>query len=292
MKILVTGGGGQVGREFADLQDPNVIVLSRAECDITSVQSITAVINEHQPTIIVNTAAYTAVDKAEKEVELAYQINRDGVANLAKACAQADIPLIHLSTDYVFDGTKKGAYCETDVPNPQSIYGKSKLAGEEVLMALHGKHIIVRVSWVFGQYGKNFVKTIQRLASERDELKIVADQIGCPTSAASIANMIIQLCDKINKGQEKWGLFHYCNAPATTWFEFAKKIIAASNVNKPLSVLPLATKEYPTPAKRPANSVLNCDKIQAVFDIMQADWQQELVMVCQQLVGFQGKATV
>ncbi len=286
MKILITGAQGQVGQEFVALNRSDLICLSRSECDITDLPNLKSAIKRYQPNFIINTAAYTAVDKAETEIDLAYQINRDGVANLAMLCKQHNIPLIHISTDYVFDGNKKSAYLETDLPNPQSVYGASKLSGEQALIQLHEQYIILRVSWVFGQFGKNFVKTIIRLAKEREELKIVADQLGCPTSAHSIAEVALTIVEHINQGKTSWGVYHYCNLKPTNWFEFAQKIVAEAKKYKSLAVqnmIPITTADYPTPAKRPANSVLNCQKFQAEFGIISANWERELAKVVRTL---------
>ncbi len=269
MYVLVAGGNGQVGSEFNALATDNIHVaaLGSAELDVTSPDSINAAIERYSPNVIINAAAYTAVDKAETEAEIAYKINRDGVANLAAACKKQDIPLIHISTDYVFDGKSKEPYSEEDISNPQGVYGASKLAGELALKECWEKHIIVRVSWVFGQYGNNFVKTMLRLAEDRDELSVVADQWGAPTAARSIAENLLKCAERCNSGESEkgeksvtWGVYHLPSSPFTNWHGFAESIFAkaakAGYLTKAPRVKPIASSEYPTPASRPENSRL------------------------------------
>ena len=284
MKILLVGANGQVGREIQDLCKKDHIAIAafnREQLDITNASDLE---NKLAPcisknTYLVNAAAYTAVDKAEDESELAFSVNRDAVANLAHFAKQHNIPLIHISTDYVFAGDKEGVYVETDIPQPTGVYGASKLAGEIVLQKTLPQHIILRVSWVFGQYGKNFVKTILRLADEQEKLRIVADQQGNPTGAAHIAAVIINIVKQLDTGSTAWGTYHYCDSPSTSWFNFTQSIVKTAQHIKPLKVKeiqPISTSEFPTKAKRPMNSRLNCDKIKKVFGIDQAEWQDEL----------------
>jgi len=281
VKILLTGGGGQVGREFPVCDDNvrgkfEILSLSRQQLDITQKDRIISAIDSLDPTVVVNAAAYTAVDKAEEESEQAFAINRDGAGNLAEVCARKNIPLVHISTDYVFDGKKEGEYIETDDVNPLSVYGKSKLEGEQYVRRFTEKHIIFRTSWVFGPFGRNFVYTIIRLATQKKELRIVDDQFGCPTSASSIANAILSICEKITSGKEvNWGTYHFCGSPKTTWCAFSKAIIENTRTEKNYvveKIVPIATSEYPTAAVRPQNSVLNCDKIRRQFEIDQQPW--------------------
>lgn len=279
-KVLVTGAKGQVGSELVKAAPSGSIVigLGSNELDITNQQQVTAVIAQYKPDLIINAAAYTAVDKAESDSDNAYAVNQQAVAWLAQAAKQADIPLFHISTDYVFDGESTTPYKETDPVNPQSVYGMSKLAGEQVLAATHNKHIILRTSWVFGVEGNNFVKTMLRLGKERDELSVVADQHGCPTSASSIAKVLWQLAEKYKTERTiPWGIYHFSNSPACTWYEFACEIfeqaVKAGVLERKPEVQPITTAEYPTPAKRPAWSVLDCGKIEEVLRHKNPGWK-------------------
>lgn len=285
MNILVTGANGQVGREL-QRYGRHILAYDRDQLDITETQAVYTCIAEQQPELVINAAAYTAVDKAEQEPELAYAINRDGAANLAQACAEYDLPLIHISTDYVFDGQKQGAYLETDPIAPQSVYGDSKWQGEEQVRQYCPKHIILRTSWVFGQYGHNFVRTIVRLAKEREQLSIVADQHGCPTHAGAIARTLFAIAaNPAFRNGSVYGTYHYCGQPALSWYEFA---IAIVREMRPLTaitaekIVPISTAEFPTAATRPANSVLDCRYLQAAFGIKPQPWQQGLREVLQQ----------
>ncbi|MCP4981599.1 MAG: dTDP-4-dehydrorhamnose reductase [Gammaproteobacteria bacterium] len=283
--ILICGAGGQVGHELsiADSQH-NLVPLSREQLDMTEPMQIEAAFAAHQPDIVINAAAYTQVDRAEHEHELAFAINRDGVANLAHACKEVEIPLLHLSTDYVFDGSKPSAYVETDATAPLGIYGESKMTGEALLRASLRQHVILRTSWVFSSTGHNFVKTMLGLGNQHDELSIVDDQQGCPTSARSIANVLLLIADRYLSGKNiEWGTYHYCNQPATTWFGFAQEIFAQASGYQDMLIRPITTSEYPTPAARPANSILDCEKIATVFAIRQASWVEELGLVCAKL---------
>lgn len=282
-KVLVTGAKGQVGSELVKAAPAGftVIGLGSNELDITNQQQVTAVIAQYKPDLIINAAAYTAVDKAESDSDNAYAVNQQAVAWLAQAAKQADIPLFHISTDYVFDGESTTPYKETDPVNPQSVYGMSKLAGEQVLAATHNKHIILRTSWVFGAEGNNFVKTMLRLGKERDELSVVADQHGCPTSARSIAKVLWQLAEKYKTERTlPWGIYHFSNSPACTWYEFACEIfeqaVKAGVLKRKPVVQPITTAEYPTPAKRPAWSVLDCCKIEDLITNATDSWKKEL----------------
>jgi len=282
-KVLVTGAKGQVGSELVKLAPAGftVIGLGSAQLDITDQNQVNAVVALHQPDLIINAAAYTSVDKAESDAGTAYAVNELAVAWLAQAAAQANIPLFHISTDYVFDGESTTPYKETDPVNPQSVYGASKLAGEQVLATTLNKHIILRTSWVFGVQGNNFVKTMLRLAKERDELSVVADQHGCPTSAISIAQVLWQLAE--NYKQDKslpWGIYHFSNAPACTWHEFAMEIFQQAKEKGLIDKLPkvnaITTAEYPTPAKRPSWSVFSNSKIESLIEKLAPKWQREL----------------
>jgi dTDP-4-dehydrorhamnose reductase len=279
--ILITGAGGQVGHELATADSPHrLIALTRQQLEITNPVQITKAFESYQPDILINAAAYTQVDLAEKEQELAFAINRDGVADLTQACKLIDIPMLHISTDYVFDGSRQGAYKESDPVAALGIYGQSKAAGDAVLQATLKQHIILRTSWVFSATSNNFVKTMLRLGKEREELGIVNDQHGCPTSARSIAEVLLNIADRYLQGGEiEWGTYHYCNHPETTWFGFATIIFEQAGGFENLKLNPIATSDYPTLAQRPQNSVLECTKLETNFGIEQASWVDELGFV-------------
>lgn len=276
MRILLVGAQGQVGSAISRVfANTDLVALAKQELDITEPHSINAVCSIYQPKLIINAAAYTSVDKAESESESAFNINHEGALNLAKTCHALQIPLIHLSTDYVFDGTKNNPYHEEDIPNPNGVYALSKWQGEEAIRVTCPQHIILRVSWVFGREGHNFVKTILKLAQTRDTLNIVADQYGAPTYADDIARALLDITQQLSVNP-CWGTYHFCNLPATTWYEFACAIVGIARSYTTLKVTqinPILTKDYPTPAKRPSNSRLACDKIRDVFHVTCADWQ-------------------
>lgn len=275
MKVLLVGNKGQVGREIEELaqtQQISIVGFDIDNLDICNSSQVDSIFKQNTDVnVVINAAAYTAVDKAEDEPEKAFAVNCDGVRNLALACKTHNIPLIHISTDYVFAGDKIGAYREDDTPRPLSVYGKSKLAGDEILMATWEQHIILRVSWVFGKYGNNFVKTILRLARERKELNIVGDQFGCPTAARDIARVLLELAAKASK---HWGIYNYCNSPVTTWYEFAKKIVEYAGIKIQLNKI--TTEQYKTKAQRPRNSELCVAKIVQDFGIKRSCWEQYL----------------
>ena len=257
-----------------------LVALTQQQLDITNPTQITEVFEAHQPDVLINAAAYTQVDRAESKPELAFAINRDGVANLARACKMLDIPMLHISTDYVFDGSKQGAYNESDPIAALGIYGKSKAEGDAVLQTTLTQHIILRTSWVFSATGNNFVNTMLRLGRERKELGIVNDQHGCPTSARSIAEVLLNIADRYLQGDEiEWGTYHYCNQPETTWFGFATAIFQQAGGFESLKLNAIATSDYPTPAQRPQNSVLDCTKIKEILGIEQVSWTDELGLV-------------
>jgi dTDP-4-dehydrorhamnose reductase len=287
MKILIAGKNGQVGRCLVDLLEAQTeltfLALDREELDITDPVQVNKIVTEFQPDIIINTAAYTAVDKAEQECELANAINNDGPQNLAYAANKINATIIHISTDYVFDGDSAESYTESDVAAPQGEYGRSKLAGEHAVAHACPKHIILRTAWVFGEHGNNFVKTMLRLAKTRESLGVVADQFGGPTYAGDIANAILTISKQIARDSHAYGIYHFSGFPHVNWHTFAEKIfeiaLAKNVLVQPIQVNPIATLDYPTPAKRPANSRLNCDKINKVFGIQQSDWQVALVRI-------------
>lgn len=290
VKVLITGAAGQVGSELLKLAlaDFEVVGYNSSELDITNAQQVQQIVAEQAPALIINAAAYTAVDKAESDAERAYAVNETGVANLAEAALAMGIPVFHISTDYVFDGIATEPYKETDPVGPIGFYGASKLAGEQALANSGVKHIILRTSWVFGAEGNNFVKTMLHLGKERDTLGVVVDQYGCPTSAASIANVLWQLAQKYAAENElPWGIYHFSNTPATTWhgfaFEIFKQAVEAGFLERAPVVNPIKTSDYPTPAKRPAWSVMDCSALVNMLGSGVPDWQQEISAVLKQL---------
>ena len=281
MRILLTGANGQVGWELVQrAAGRELIACDRNGLDITDAQAVTHAFAASRPQLVINAAAYTAVDRAEQEPEQALAVNRDGPAQLAAACAKLGIPLFHISTDYVFDGTQERPYRETDPPAPLGVYGRSKWAGEEAVRQALPVHLIIRVSWVFGRNGHNFVKTIRRLARERQELKVVADQRGCPTYAGDIADVLWLLADRIAAGRTMaWGTYHYGGAPPTTWYDFARTIVELAENLEPLTVQTVSaitTAEYPVAAPRPMNSVLDCQLIRNTFGVALRPWRAGL----------------
>jgi len=295
-KILLTGVNGQVGHALlSKFSDYQVIALSRNELDLSNQNDIRRVMRETKPDLVVNPAAYTAVDKAEGESELAYAINAMAPRILAEEAARLDAALVHFSTDYVYDGNKASPYVESDAANPVGVYAKSKLAGEDAIRAVGLPHLILRTSWVYGAYGKNFLKTILRLAGERDSLRIVSDQFGAPTSSISIGDAVLELVGKWQPLQEnQTGIYHLSNAGSTSWYGFACEIVneykRQENTRewpklktKVENITAITTAEYPTPAARPSNSRLDNSKLKEMFDIKLPDWEQGLQQVMQQL---------
>jgi dTDP-4-dehydrorhamnose reductase len=272
--LLILGAQGQVGRALvARVRQAGIpnIALGHAECDIADQLAVERVLQGGG--IVVNCAAYTSVDRAETEVEAAYRVNTVGVENLARVCARAGVPLIHLSTDHVFDGTSDRPAREEDPPRALNVYGRSKLGGEIAVRARLESHIILRTSWVFSADGQNFVKTAIRMASERAQLRIVDDQVGGPTAADDLASAILEVVATSAKpGFIGWGTYHFSGAPAVSRYEFARAIVADTGA----AVVPVATTDYPTPARRPANSALDCTRILRVFGIKQPDWRVSL----------------
>lgn len=289
MSILLVGANGQLGREIvaqAALQKLNLHAFTHQELDITSVQHIHDSIAVLKPRYIINAAAYTQVDKAELEKSLAFGVNAEGVRYLAQSARQFDIPLLHISTDYVFDGMKKIAYTEEDCPNPLSIYGQSKLMGELFLRQTWHKHIILRVSWVFGCHGRNFVKTILKLAKEKPALSIVCDQYGGPTYAGDIADTLLTIIGMLKQGHHAWGTYHYSGLPIVNWQQFACSIVEKAKQSHNIatkSILPISTAQYKTHAQRPLNSSLLSDKINKTFHIPTKNWEIGLKEVIQGL---------
>ena len=291
-KILLTGINGQVGHALQPLLAGfDCVGLSRQDLDLTNVDMIRRVIREIKPDMIINPAAYTAVDKAESEPDLAYAINAIAPGVIAEEAGKLGSALVHFSTDYVYDGRKSSAYSEFDQVNPISIYGKSKLAGEDAIRAVGVPHLILRTSWVYGAYGKNFLMTIIRLASEREELGIVADQFGAPTASLSIAEGLEKLLLKwVPEHEHQTGVYHFTNTGSTTWHGFACEIVKQYSAIERLkvsekSIKPLTTADYPTPAARPENSCLNHEKLKSTFGLVLPSWQDGLKSVIKQITS-------
>jgi dTDP-4-dehydrorhamnose reductase len=290
MKIIVFGAGGQIGREVcrAAWRPWHVILpVDRKAVDITKAAEVSTILTRETPDLAINLAAYTAVDRAESEPDVAWAVNCAGAAHIAAVCGEKGTPLIHLSTDYVFDGRKAGPYCEDDAVGPLGIYGRSKEAGERAVRAALAQHVILRTAWVFGAHGANFVKTMLRLAAERPALRVVADQRGCPTPAADTAAALMVIAGYIEKGSGKWGTYHFAGDSAVSWHRFAEAIfdLAAPQLAARPKVEPITTDQYPTPAQRPMNSVLDCRKIEAAFGISPPPWREGLARVIRELPG-------
>lgn len=279
MVIVVTGAAGQLGQSLQHVAqkftDIEWVFCDSATLDITDASSTQELFLQKKPNYCINTAAYTAVDKAESESEKAYLINATGPENLAKICADFGTTLIHISTDFVFDGTQTTPYVETDSTAPLGVYGASKLAGELAIQQHGNAYYIIRTSWVYSPFGNNFMKTMLRLAAERDSLSIVNDQIGTPTNALDLAAVIIELIQKDSAMEvHPFGIYHYSNEGQCSWFEFAKAIFEKNTITIP--VQPITTDQFPTPARRPAYSVLSKSKIKKMFNIQITDWQDAL----------------
>lgn len=295
MKILLTGKNGQVGfelqRSLAVLGE--VVAVDQHDCDLSDAGAIRRLVADVEPQIVVNPAAYTAVDKAESEPELAQAINGVAPGVFGEEMARRNGLVVHYSTDYVFDGTKQGAYTEDDAPNPQSVYGKTKLGGELALQQSGARHLIFRTSWVFGAHGGNFAKTMLRLAADRESLNVVADQFGAPTSAALLADVTAQAIGRYRREPADsfpFGLYHLVAGGVTNWHEYAQAVIRAGlAAGKPLKLTPelvraITTAEYPVPAPRPANSRLDTSRLQQAFGLRLPPWQDGLEHVLQQIL--------
>jgi len=279
MKILISGINGQVGHALMQqLSNYELIGLTRQDCDLTKPDRIKQVIDQHQPDLIINPAAYTKVDQAEDKPELAFQVNRDAPGVMAEKAREYHIPLIHFSTDYVFDGQKAGAYNEEHSTNPLGVYGQSKLAGEEAIQSVGGQTYILRTSWVYSDIGHNFFLTMKRLSQEREELKVVADQVGVPTSNQFIAEHIKNIIPHLN--ENNIGIYHLVPDGLCSWYEFAREIIRQTNPQFNLENLyPIQTHEFLKKTKRPTNSILGNDKIKQTFNLKFNDWSEELKKV-------------
>lgn len=277
MKILLTGAKGQLGRCFIDRlpEDWNIFATDASELDITNQDMVLDTVEKYLPDVIVNAAAYTAVDKAESDSKAAMNVNAIGPANLALAANKYNARIIHVSTDYVFDGNAHEPYDEKSETNPLSVYGKTKLDGERLVIQANSKAIIIRTAWVFSEYGNNFVKTMLKLGREKDSLGIISDQFGCPTYAGDIANAIITMIRKKND----IGIYHFCGDEIVSWYDFAQRIFCQAKKNNKILKIPsinaISTDQYPTAAIRPKYSVLSCNKI-CELGIMPSDWNKSL----------------
>jgi dTDP-4-dehydrorhamnose reductase len=281
MRLLIAGWQGQVARALVEAapgcHDVTACAVGRAALDICEAKSIERALAGISPTVVINSAAYTAVDKAETDVERAFALNRDGARLLAEAAAKRGIPMIHISSDYVFDGRKYDPYVEEDPTSPTTVFGRSKLEGEEAVRAANPKHIILRTSWVFSPSGRNFVKTMLAQASESARVRVVDDQRGSPTYAPHLVTIILELARRLSKPNAiaPWGIYHAANSGTTTWRGFAEEVFKRSAaLGGPVAqVDPISSKDYPTPAARPANSQLDCSKLERTFRMRMPAWQ-------------------
>jgi len=296
LKILVTGKNGQVGFELQRALAPlgQVVAIDQADCDLADAEAIRALVRRIGPDVIVNPAAYTAVDKAEADQGTAFAVNAEAPRVFGEEAARLGALVVHFSTDYVFNGSKEGAYAETDTPDPQSVYGRTKYEGERALAGANPRHLILRTSWVVGAHGGNFAKTMLRLAAEREQLNVVADQFGAPTSAALLADLTAHLVRQYqDKGGDAfpYGTYHVVAGGETSWCDYARFVIAEALAagrqlkTTPDKVFPLSTTDYPTPAKRPANSRLDTARFRSTFGLILPDWQDGVRHVLQQILS-------
>lgn len=291
MRIVVTGRDGQVARslvERAPFAGHELMAVGRPELDLAGEpHAIYAALEEAQPDVIVSAAAYTAVDKAESERELAFAVNESGAAAVARAAHVLDVPLVHISTDYVFDGTKQSPYFEGDPTGPTGVYGESKLAGEAAVLSEQPHSAVLRTAWVYSPFGANFVKTMLRLAEDRERISVVGDQRGNPTSALDIADGIITVAENLRSGGSDYsGVFHMTSSGEASWAEFAQAVFEASERSGGPSaeVTPISTADYPTPARRPGNSRLDSTRLEQVHGVRLPDWRQSLPAIVERLV--------
>ncbi len=289
LSLLVTGGTGQLATALARAAVGRVTVLGRPAFDFDRPDTLLDALRAADPGVVVNAAAYTAVDRAETEPDAAMRANRDGPALLAAYCAEAGIPLVHVSTDYVFDGDKGAPYVETDPTNPTGVYGATKLAGEQAVLAACPRAIVLRTSWVYAPYGKNFVLTMLNAAKKTDQLRVVADQRGCPTSAEDLAAAILAIVARLDAGwQDRYaGIHHAAGSGETTWHGLAEAVFAraARRGLKVASVAPIATADWPTAARRPADSRLDCRKLEATFGVRLPDWRDAVARTVDAVAG-------
>jgi dTDP-4-dehydrorhamnose reductase len=285
LRLLVFGRTGQVATEIARLAGPDLAVraLGRAEADLANPEGCARAVAAAEADVVVNAAAYTAVDRAEQEEALAATVNGEAPGAIARAAAARGLPFLHVSTDYVFDGSGDRPWTEDDPPAPLGAYGRSKLAGERAVAAAGGPHAVLRTSWVHAGHGTNFVRTMLRAGAARPRLSVVDDQRGGPTPARAVAATLVALAEAFAHGRGVSGIFHFCGAPPTSWFGFAREIFARAEWMTPPEIVPIRTADWPTPAARPANSVLDCTKIRAAYGIGQPDWKATLGPVIAEL---------
>jgi len=292
MRILITGGEGQLGTELiaqSKAHGTEVLAPTLAQMDLTDPARVDVFWDAFQPEALINAAAYTAVDRAETEPDLAFAVNAAAPAYLAQRCRRAGIPLIHISTDYVFDGQKGSPYLEEDPISPLGVYGRSKAEGESAVRGALDRHLIIRTAWLYSARGANFVKTVMRLAAERDELRIVDDQLGSPTSATDLAGAILHIAGRLGSGAElPWGTYHYCGNGVTSWFGLTRHVLETLVAQERMTsfrLTPITTAQYPTPARRPAFSALDCRRIETAFGIIRPPWQAGVEKTVLQLLA-------
>ncbi|VFQ47477.1 dTDP-4-dehydrorhamnose reductase [Desulfoluna butyratoxydans] len=292
MKILLLGAGGQLGKDIqarCGHHGLDIEAVGHGRCDIASKEQLRAVFGEVSCHGVINAAAYTKVDQAERDVDAATRVNQDGAGFVAELCCEKGLPLLHVSTDYVFDGTGAEPYAHDALVGPRSVYGKTKAEGEKKVLGAHPGAAVVRTSWLFGEHGPNFLKTMVRLAFEREEIRVVSDQVGCPTWSGHLADALLSMMkQRLTSEVVAQGVYHYCGAPQSSWYEFADAIIGEVKRLgvgcKVRAVHPITTEEYPTPAERPRYSVMDCSRIEREFGIRQGDWHEGVdVVVAHQL---------
>jgi dTDP-4-dehydrorhamnose reductase len=283
MVVLVIGAKGQLGQAIQSISgnypEIDFVFCDSSTLDITNVNQIKETFKQFKPNYCINAAAYTAVDKAESEPEKAFSINVTGAKNLAEVCKENNTILLHVSTDFVFDGNKKVPYSEEDIPNPTGVYGQTKLDGEKAIQQTFDNYFIIRTSWVYSQFANNFMKTMLRLGSERDSLSVVNDQIGTPTNAVDLAEVLVKVIKTYNSQltTHNFGIYNFSNEGQCSWYDFAKKIFEINDIE--IDLKPISTSSYPTPAKRPAFSVLNKTKIKNSFDLQICNWEDSLMKI-------------
>lgn len=293
--VLIFGHQGQVAQALLKQASGfplQIEAVGRAVCDITSQEAVDGIVDKVRPQAIINAAAYTAVDQAEDAVEIAQQLNAEAVKYLAQACSRLDIPLLHISTDYVFDGQSRRPYKEDDETSALGVYGASKLAGEQLAAQYCDKALILRTSWVFSVTGQNFVKTMLRLFKEKDSLNVVDDQVGGPTGADAIAATLLQMTQQVlSENFDNYGIYHYCGDPAVTWHGFAKAILecADQRYRQVQAINPVTSDKFPSKVTRPKYSLLDCSKIKKVFGIVSCDWQEALTQVVKEIESIDDK---
>ncbi len=291
MRLLITGWQGQVaqalGEAAARRSDVEALAIGRPALDLVKLPTILRTLSDARPDVVINTAAYTAVDKAETDVEAAFALNRDGAARLAEAAAQRGVPLIHLSTDYVFDGFKASPYVETDPTGPRSVYGRSKREGELAVIAANPRHLIVRTAWVHSPFGQNFVRTMLRLAGERPVVRVVQDQVGSPTSAEHLAVILLELAARLAAGEDRYGILHAAGRGEASWAEMAREVFSQSAAagGPRAEVEPIGSASYPTKAERPRNSRLDTGRLETAYGLILPDWRDGVAASVRRLIA-------